>query len=98
MARTRIDDPTLPNLTDDRANHVYGPGPHRLFWYARATDGAVIVGTMFAGQAKGFSPTGRRYESLEAATQAVREARELVAAHWTRQGWPCTFTPLVKEG
>ena len=89
MTRTPIEDPTLPNLTSRRPESRWtGKG---LFWYARASDGAVIVGTLYSGVAVGFAATGRRYESLDAAAAAVRAARRLVADQWAAKGWAYTF-------
>jgi hypothetical protein len=75
----------LPNLIDRRPNSLWPNSP--LFWYRQNAKGETVVGTSYSGLVKGFSSTGRRVESLEAAAAAVRTARALVVAQWTAKGW-----------
>lgn len=93
MARTPINDPTLPNLHDDRA--FWNTNVYR---YYRTTDGAVLVRTVFSGAGDGIGAGGKRFPSVEAAAAAVLVAREKVAAWMTRNRYPFTLFPLSKEG
>lgn len=88
MPSTRIDDPTLPNLLDERPNSLF---PHSaLFSYSRNSKGETVVRTVYSGLVAGHSAGGRRFPTLAEAVASVQAARDVVAADWTRRGW--TFT------
>jgi hypothetical protein len=88
MARERITDPTLPNLLDARPNHVYGPGQHPLYVYSYNQDGSINVRTIFAGMGDGIGASGKRFETLAAAAEAVRVARARTISKWNIHSWP----------
>ena len=67
----------LPNLRDGRDGAD-------LYEYSRNADGSIHVRARFASLGDGIGAGGKRFLTVEAAAAAVRAAREIVAARWSK--------------